>query len=204
MVEAWYTTHWRGRVAAPVGASMPEVLHPDLTELVVGIDALQARVSELGAQIAADYAGRAPVLVGILKGATLFVSDLARAIDLPVEFDFMAVSSYGSATKSSGIVRITKDLDSSIEGRDVILVEDIVDSGMTLRYLREYLERRNPTSLVVCTLLDKQVARKADVAVEYVGFQIPDAFVVGYGLDYAERYRNLPYVGILRPSVYER
>jgi hypoxanthine phosphoribosyltransferase len=183
---------------------MPEVLHPDLTELVVGISALQARVAELGAQIALDYAGRAPVLVGILKGATLFVSDLARAIDLPVEFDFMAVSSYGSATKSSGIVRITKDLDSSIEGRDVILVEDIVDSGMTLRYLREYLEHRNPASLVVCTLLDKQVARKADVAVEYVGFQIPDAFVVGYGLDYAERYRNLPYVGILRPSVYER
>lgn len=183
---------------------MPEVLHPDVTELVVGIAALQARIAELGAKIASDYAGRAPVLVGILKGATLFVADLARAIDLPVEFDFMAVSSYGSATTSSGIVRITKDLDSSIDGRDVILVEDIVDSGMTLRYLREYLERRNPASLAVCTLLDKQVARKADVAVEYVGFQIPDAFVVGYGLDYAERYRNLPYVGILRPSVYER
>lgn len=183
---------------------MPEALHPDVTELVVGIGALQARVAELGTQIARDYAGRSPVLVGILKGATLFVADLARAIDLPVEFDFMAVSSYGSATKSSGIVRITKDLDSSIEGRDVILVEDIVDSGMTLLYLREYLARRNPASLTVCTLLDKQVARKADVDVEYVGFQIPDAFVVGYGLDYAERYRNLPYVGILRPSVYER
>jgi hypoxanthine phosphoribosyltransferase len=183
---------------------MPEALHPDVTELVVGVAALQARVAELGAQIATDYAGRAPVLVGILKGATLFVADLARAINLPVEFDFMAVSSYGSATASSGIVRITKDLDSSIDGRDVILVEDIVDSGMTLRYLREYLERRNPASMAVCTLLDKQVARKADVAVEYVGFQIPDAFVVGYGLDYAERYRNLPYVGILRPSVYER
>ena len=183
---------------------MPEALHPDVTELVVGVAALQARVAELGAQIACDYGGRAPVLVGILKGATLFVADLARAINLPVEFDFMAVSSYGSATTSSGIVRITKDLDSSIDGRDVILVEDIVDSGMTLRYLREYLERRNPASLAVCTLLDKQVARKADVAVEYVGFQIPDAFVVGYGLDYAERYRNLPYVGILRPSVYEQ
>jgi hypoxanthine phosphoribosyltransferase len=191
-------------MAAPAGAPMPEALHPDVTELVVGVAALQARVAELGAQIACDYAGRAPVLVGILKGATLFVADLARAINLPVEFDFMAVSSYGSATTSSGIVRITKDLDSSIDGRDVILVEDIVDSGMTLRYLREYLERRNPASLAVCTLLDKQVARKADVAVEYVGFQIPDAFVVGYGLDYAERYRNLPYVGILRPSVYEQ
>lgn len=191
-------------MAAPAGAPMPEALHPDVTELVVGVAALQARVAELGAQIATDYAGRAPVLVGILKGATLFVADLARAINLPVEFDFMAVSSYGSATASSGIVRITKDLDSSIDGRDVILVEDIVDSGMTLRYLREYLERRNPASMAVCTLLDKQVARKADVAVEYVGFQIPDAFVVGYGLDYAERYRNLPYVGILRPSVYER
>lgn len=181
---------------------MTEPLHPDLVELVIGTSALQARVTELGAAIRADYAGRAPVLVGILKGAVVFIADLARALDLPVEIDFMAVSSYGNSTQSSGIVRITKDLDSSIEGRDVILVEDIVDSGMTLRYLREYLERRNPASLAVCTLLDKQVARKADVEVEYIGFQIPDAFVVGYGLDYAERYRNLPYVGVLRPSIY--
>lgn len=181
---------------------MTAPMHPDLIELIVGTEALQARVAELGAQLAADYAGRAPVLVGVLKGATVFVSDLGRAINLPVEFDFMAVSSYGNATQSSGIVRITKDLDSIIEGRDVILVEDIVDSGMTLRYLREYLARRNPASLAICTLLDKQVARKADVQVEYVGFQIPDAFVVGYGLDYAERYRNLPYIGVLRPSVY--
>lgn len=188
--------------AAPVGAAMTEPLHPDLVELVIGTSALQARVTELGAAIRADYAGRAPVLVGILKGAVVFIADLARALDLPVEIDFMAVSSYGNSTQSSGIVRITKDLDSSIEGRDVILVEDIVDSGMTLRYLREYLERRNPASLAVCTLLDKQVARKADVEVEYIGFQIPDAFVVGYGLDYAERYRNLPYVGVLRPSIY--
>lgn len=176
--------------------------HPDIEHVLITADAVQARVNELGATITASYSGRAPILIGVLKGAVVFMTDLARAIDLPVELDFMAVSSYGNSTESSGIVRITKDLDATIEGRDVLLVEDIVDSGMTLRYLRQYLERRDPSSLRICTLLDKQVARKADVTVEYTGFQIPDRFVVGYGLDYAERYRNLPYIGILKKSVY--
>ena len=183
---------------------MPEALHPDVTELVVGVAALQARVAELGAQIACDYAGRAPVLVGILKGATLFVADLARAINLPVEFDFMAVSSYGSATRTSGVVRIIKDLDLDLSGRDVIVVEDIIDSGLTLNYLRRNLQARGPASLEVCALLLREGLQKTDTDLRYVGFTIPPAFVVGYGLDYAERYRNLPYVGILRPSVYEQ
>ena len=132
----------------------------------------------------------------------MFITDLARQVRLPLEMDFMAVSSYGNATQSSGVVRITKDLDGSIEGRNVLLVEDVVDSGMTLRYLLENLRGRNPSSLRVCALLNKRVSRKADVSVEYVGFEIPDQFVVGYGLDYAEHYRNLPYIGVLRPSIY--
>lgn len=176
--------------------------HPDITDVLVDAEALQARIHEIAAILTADYVGTSPVLVGVLKGAVMFMTDLARAIDLPVELDFMAVSSYGGSTQSSGVVRITKDLDSSIEGRHVLLIEDIVDSGMTLRYLRNYLDRQNPASLKICTLLDKLVERKAEVAVEYVGFQIPDRFVVGFGLDYAERYRNLPYIGVLRPSVY--
>ncbi|MCX5986890.1 MAG: hypoxanthine phosphoribosyltransferase [Chloroflexi bacterium] len=176
--------------------------HPDIEQVLISSDAVQARVDELGALITGAYAGRAPILIGVLKGAVVFMTDLVRAIHLPVELDFMAVSSYGNSTETSGIVRITKDLDATIEGRDVLLVEDIVDSGMTLKYLRQYLERRDPASLRICTLLDKQVVRKADVTVEYTGFQIPDRFVVGYGLDYAERYRNLPYIGILKKSVY--
>lgn len=176
--------------------------HPDIEQVLISSDSVQARVDELGALITGAYAGRAPILIGVLKGAVVFMTDLARAINLPVELDFMAVSSYGNSTESSGIVRITKDLDATIEGRDVLLIEDIVDSGMTLKYLRQYLERRDPASLRICTLLDKQVERKADVTVEYTGFQIPDRFVVGYGLDYAERYRNLPYIGILKKSVY--
>ncbi len=188
---------------ALIGETMSDTpAHPDIEQVLITADAVQARVNELGATITASYSGCAPILIGVLKGAVVFMTDLARAIDLPVELDFMAVSSYGNSTESSGIVRITKDLDATIEGRDVLLVEDIVDSGMTLRYLRQYLERRDPSSLRICTLLDKQVARKADVTVEYTGFQIPDRFVVGYGLDYAERYRNLPYIGILKKSVY--
>ncbi|MEY2568673.1 MAG: hypoxanthine phosphoribosyltransferase [Actinomycetota bacterium] len=172
------------------------MLEPDanLGELVVPEDELQHRIGELGAEITKDYAGRAPLLVGVLKGAFVFMSDLARAIDLPVEFDFMAVSSYGSATKTSGIVRIVKDLDLDLTSRDVIVVEDIVDSGLTLAYLRKNLLARNPASLEVCALLVKDGLQRGDPDLRYVGFKIPPKFVVGYGLDVAERYRNLPYV----------
>ena len=165
--------------------------------IVVSEDDLQARIAQLGKEITADYAGRPPLLVGVLKGAFVFMSDLSRAIDLPVEFDFMAVSSYGSATRSSGVVRILKDLDTVIEGRDVLIVEDIVDSGLTLQYLLRNLASRNPRSLEVCALLIKPGRRKVDLRTRYVGFEIPDRFVVGYGLDHSERHRNLPYVAVL-------
>lgn len=164
---------------------------PNLGREVVTADALRTRVAELGAQITADYAGRAPLLVGVLKGAFMFMSDLSRAIDLPVEFDFMAVSSYGSATRTSGVVRIIKDLDLDLTGRDVIVVEDIVDSGLTLNYLRRNLAARGPASLEVCALLLREGLQKTDTDLKYIGFTIPPAFVVGYGLDVAERYRNL-------------
>src|SRR3954452_21086899 len=166
----------------------------DLGELVVAEDVLQARIVELGKQITADYQGRPPLLDGVLKGAFVFMSDLARAIDLPVEFDFMAVSSYGSATKTSGIVRIVKDLDLDLTGRDVLLVEDIVDSGLTLAYLRRNLLARHPASLEICALLVREGKSRVDLDLKYVGFDIPGDFVVGYGLDVAERYRNLPFV----------
>jgi hypoxanthine phosphoribosyltransferase len=175
----------------PKGAVAPD---PDLGDVVVPEDVLQKRIADLGAQITADYEGRAPLLVGVLKGAFLFMSDLARAIHLPVEFDFMAVSSYGSATKTSGVVRIVKDLDLDLSDRDVLVVEDIVDSGLTLSYLRRNLLARGPASLEVCALLVKQGLQKSDLALKYVGFHIPPEFVVGYGLDVSERYRNLPYV----------
>jgi hypoxanthine phosphoribosyltransferase len=170
---------------------------PVLGPVVVDADALQARVVELGVTITADYAGRAPLLVGVLKGAFVFMSDLARAIDLPVEFDFMAVSSYGSATKTSGVVRIVKDLDLDLSDRHVILVEDIIDSGLTLSYLRRNLAARNPASLEVCALLVKG-SFVTEEPLKYVGFNIPADFVVGYGLDVGERYRNLPYLCIYR------
>jgi hypoxanthine phosphoribosyltransferase len=158
---------------------------------VVTAARLRTRVAELGAEITRDYAGRAPLLVGVLKGAFMFMSDLSRAIDLPVEFDFMAVSSYGSATRTSGVVRIIKDLDLDLTGRDVIVVEDIVDSGLTLNYLRRNLMARGPASLEVCALLLREGLQKTDTDLRYIGFTIPPAFVVGYGLDVAERYRNL-------------
>ena len=166
----------------------------DLGDIVVAEEDLQRRIAELGAEITADYAGRPPLLVGVLKGAFVFMSDLARAIDLPVEFDFMAVSSYGSATKTSGVVRIVKDLDIDLTGRDVLVVEDIIDSGLTLNYLRRNLFARGPASLEVCALLVRDGRQKDDLDLRYVGFVIPPAFVIGYGLDVAERYRNLPYV----------
>ena len=176
---------------------MTSMLDAQLGAPVVAADVLHARIKELGAQITADYAGRAPLLVGVLKGAFMFMSDLSRAIDLPVEFDFMAVSSYGSATDSSGVVRILKDLDTPIEGRDVLIVEDIVDSGLTLQYLMRNLGARNPASLEVCALLTKPSRRKVELPIRFTGFEIPDRFAIGYGLDHAERYRNLPYVAAL-------
>ncbi len=170
---------------------------PELGEVLVSAAELQRRVEELGEEISRDYAGRSLLLVGVLKGAVFFLSDLMRYIDVPVEVDFMAVASYGSATDSSGVVRILKDLDAAIEGRDVLIVEDIVDSGLTLQYLMRNLGSRNPATLEVCALLTKPGRRKVDLPTRYVGFEIADRFVVGYGLDYAERYRNLPFVAHL-------
>ena len=166
----------------------------DVGRLVVPQDELRVRVEELGREITKDYAARPPLLVGVLKGAFVFMSDLSRAIDLPVEFDFMAVSSYGSATRSSGVVRIMKDLDLDLTGRDVLIVEDIVDSGLTLAYLRKNLAARNPATLEVCALLVKEGLQRVELDLKYVGFTIPPTFVVGYGLDVDERYRNLPYI----------
>src|SRR3954468_19564941 len=167
---------------------------PHLGRVVVTEDDLQRRIKELGEQITKDYAGRPPLLVGVLKGAFMFMSDLARSTDLPVEFDFMAVSSYGAATKTSGVVRIVKDLDLDLTNRHVLVVEDIVDSGLTLSYLRRNLQARGPVSLEVCALLVREGLQRTDPDLKYVGFRIPPNFVVGYGLDVAERYRNLPYV----------
>ncbi len=164
--------------------------------ILISEDKLQARIRELGTQITKDYEGRAPLLVGVLKGAFVFMADLARVIDLPVEFDFMAVASYGAATKTSGVVRIVKDLDLDLSDRDVLVIEDIVDSGLTLTYLSRNLLARNPRSLEVCALLVKEGLQRDDLVLKYVGFTIPPDFVVGYGLDHAERYRNLPYIGV--------
>lgn len=179
-------------------------MHPDLQDIIVTEADIRARVAELGKQIAADYAGKQLLVVGILKGAAIFAADLVRAIDLPVEVDFMAISSYGTSTVSTGVHRILKDLDDPIEGKHVLLVEDVVDTGLTLRYLKEYLEQRKPASLKVCSFLDKPSRRTVEIEAEYVGFQVPDVFVVGYGLDYSQQYRNLPYVGALKPEVYTK
>jgi hypoxanthine phosphoribosyltransferase len=180
-------------VATPASVSG----EPAVGEVLVSAEELQRRVAELGAEISRDYAGRQLLLVCVLKGAVFFLGDLMRAIEIPVEVDFMAVASYGSATDSSGVVRILKDLDVAIEGRDVLIVEDIVDSGLTLQYLMRNLGSRDPRTLEVCALLTKPERRKVDLPTRYVGFEIPDRFVVGYGLDYAERYRNLPFVAVL-------
>ena len=175
---------------------------PQIGEILVQPDDLKQKVRDLGAQISLDYGERDLLLVCVLKGAVFFLADLMRNIDIPCEVDFMAVSSYGSATDSSGVVRILKDLDRPIAGRDVLIVEDIVDSGLTLSWLRENLESRGAASVEICALLRKPDAAKVDVEARYVGFEIPNAFVVGYGLDYAERYRNLRAVGVLAPHVY--
>jgi hypoxanthine phosphoribosyltransferase len=166
-------------------------------EILVDEEALQARIKELGREISNDYAGRDLLLIGVLKGAVFFMADLMRRLTVSCEVDFMAISSYGGATDTSGVVRILKDLDLNIDGRDVLVVEDIIDSGLTLSYLMRNLEAREPASLEICSLLTKPGRRRIDVPVRYVGFEIPDRFVIGYGLDFAERYRNLPYVAVL-------
>jgi hypoxanthine phosphoribosyltransferase len=177
-------------------------MHEDIDHILIDADVLQTRIAEMGKQIAADYADKEPVLVGILKGAVFFMADLARAIALPLALDFMAISSYGNQTESQGVVRVLKDLDEPIGGRHVLLIEDIVDSGLTLSYLFENLRRRDPASLQLCTLLDKRKERAHYIVPAYTGFTVPDEFVVGYGLDYAQRYRNLPYIGVLKSEIY--
>jgi hypoxanthine phosphoribosyltransferase len=176
-------------------------LEQAVTDVLIDSDALQRRIQELGEEISSDYAGRDLLLIGVLKGAVFFMADLMRNLTIPCEIDFMAISSYGDSTDSSGVVRILKDLDINIEGRDVLIVEDIIDSGLTLSYLLRNLEAREPASLQICALLTKPERREAEVPVRYVGFEIPNRFVIGYGLDYAERYRNLPYVGVLDPRL---
>ena len=175
----------------------PAVTDPGIGEILVQQDELAHRVRALGQEISRDYAGRDLLLIGVLKGAVFFLSDLMRSLEPPCEVDFMAVASYGSSTDSSGVVRILKDLDAPIEGREVLIVEDIVDSGLTLSYLLRTLKARNPASLEVCALLTKPERRKVDLPIRYVGFEIPNRFAIGYGLDHAERFRNLPYVAVL-------
>ena len=178
-------------------------LHPDVESVLFSEEDIAQIVKRMGEQISRDYAGKDLVLIAVLRGAVVFMGDLMRAIDVPLSIDFMAVSSYGANAKSSGIVRIVKDLDMDIKGRDVLIVEDILDSGLTLKYLMQNLSNRGPASLEVATFLWKDVeGKQAAINPKYVGTHCPDAFVVGYGLDYAERYRNLPYVGILKPEVY--
>ncbi len=183
-------------------AAQPVDLHPDIEGVLVSEQQIADKIAELAKRIEADYTDREVLLVGVLKGAVMVMADLARALRIPVSMEFMAVTSYGSATSSSGVVRILKDLDRDIAGRDVLVVEDIIDSGLTLSWLLRNLRSRHPSSVEVLALLRKPEAAKVDVPVRYMGFDIPSVFVVGYGLDYAERYRELPYVGTLRPEVY--
>ena len=180
------------------------MLEQDIERVLFTEQELKDRVAELAAQIDRGYAGKEPMLISVLRGSFIFMADLARAIHLPCTVDFMAVSSYGSGTTSSGQVKITKDLSESIEGRDIIVVEDILDSGNTLSYLFRLLQARHPASVRLCTLLDKPSRRTKPITADYTGFAVDDLFVVGYGLDYAEKYRNLPYIGVLKPAVYEK
>ena len=178
-----------------------ETVKDAVGEILIEQEPLQARIAELGAEISREYEGRDLLLVGVLKGAVFFMADLMRELTIPCEIDFMAISSYGAATDSSGVVRILKDLDANIAGRDVLVVEDIIDSGLTLSYLMRSLKARKPASLEICALLTKPDRREIDVPVKFVGFEIPNKFVIGYGLDFAERYRNLPYVAVLHPDL---
>jgi len=177
-------------------------MHSDIQEIVLSQDRIRERIAELGAQISEDYGDERVLMIAVLRGAAIFIADLSRQVTSPIELDFMAVSSYGSSTKSSGVVRIIKDLDEDIEGRHVMVVEDILDTGLTLKYLLKNLASRKPKSLEVCTLLSKEGKQRVPISCKYIGFDVPDEFVVGYGLDYAERYRNLPYIGVLKPAVY--
>ena len=177
-------------------------MHKDVERIYASEEDIRKRVQALGAEITRDYAGREPLFVGVLKGCFVFMADLVRACELKCTVDFMVVSSYGAGTASTGAVKIEKDLSQNIEGRDVIIVEDILDSGNTLSYLTDYMKARKPASIRIVTLMDKPERRTADVKADYIGFTIPDAFVVGYGLDYDQRYRNLPYIGLLKPEVY--
>jgi len=179
-------------------------LQNDILEVLYDEEQIRTKVKELGEKLSEDFGGRNPLVICVLKGAFIFMADLVKEITVPLEIDFMAVSSYGQSTKSSGVVKIIKDLDVSVEGRDVLIVEDIIDSGLTLSYLIDVLERRNAKSVTVVTLFDKPGRRTVDLEADYKGFTLPDEFVVGYGLDYAEKYRNLPYIGILKPEVYEK
>lgn len=181
----------------------PSFASGDIADILIQAEEIQRRVAEMGMAISRDYAGKAPLLVGVLKGSIVFMADLLRAITIPLNVDFIAISSYGPTTRSTGVVRILKDLDGSIEGRHVLLVEGIVDTGLTLGYILRLLRRRHPTSLEVATLLNKPARRLLDIPLKYVGFQIPDRFVVGYGLDYNQRYRHLPFIATLRDEVYE-
>ncbi len=183
-------------------AKLQKDLRDDIAHVLVTQEQINSAIADLGRSLSLEYEGKELLLVGVLKGAMMFMVDLARAIELPVTIDFMAVASYGASTRTSGIVRILKDLDSSIEGKHVLIVEDIIDSGLTLNYILDTLRARNPASLRVCALLSKPARRRVDVAVDYVCFDIPDEFVVGYGLDYNQIYRNLPFVGVLKPETY--
>lgn len=177
-------------------------MHKDITAVLFDEDQIKARTHDLGLRISKDYEGKVPVLIGILKGGFMFMADLIRSMDIPMEVDFMAISSYGSGVTSSGAVKIRKDIDVNIEGRHVIVVEDIIDSGLSIRYIRDYLMRHKPSSVKVCALLNKPEAHASDLNIDYVGFDIGNEFVVGYGLDYDGLYRNLPYIGILKESIY--
>ncbi|MBD3922769.1 hypoxanthine phosphoribosyltransferase [Paenibacillus sp. PR3] len=176
----------------------------DIQEVLFDAETIQNKVKELGEQLSQDFEGRNPLVICVLKGAFIFMADLVKQLSIPVELDFMAVSSYGASTKSSGVVKIIKDLDVTVEGREVLVVEDIIDSGLTLSYLIDVLERRNAKSVTVVTLFDKPARRTVELEADYKGFSLPDEFIVGYGLDYAEHYRNLPFVGILKPEVYSK
>ena len=178
-------------------------LHNDVSRILFTEEQIRSRVAELGAQIAADHEGQTLLVISVLRGAAIFMADLVRAMDMPVEMDYMAVSSYGNGAKSSGVVQILKDTTSSVEGRHVLIAEDILDSGLTLEYLINNLKSRNPASVEVATLLRKQVQPQAPIDCRYIGFECPNEFIVGYGLDYAESYRNLPYIGVLKPEIYE-
>ncbi|MBG9795523.1 hypoxanthine phosphoribosyltransferase [Paenibacillus dendritiformis] len=177
-------------------------MYNDIEKVIISEEQIQAKVQELGAQISREYEGKCPLVICVLKGAFVFMADLVKRITVPMELDFMAVSSYGASTKSSGVVRIIKDLDVSVEGRDVLIVEDIIDTGLTLSYLIEVLQGRKANSIRLVTLFDKPARRTVNLEADYKGFVLPDEFIVGYGLDYAERYRNLPYIGVLKPTIY--